>query len=111
VVGSGYGGTEFGIPVLMPDKKDIADGDWPWMRFADNVKIRWAPQGDNAYECQVLVGFAPRYSRSVSINCGIDNRRQSNGCREPSRRERMRNCRYIREAPNEEHVENVRVHL
>ncbi|KIK80093.1 hypothetical protein PAXRUDRAFT_28248 [Paxillus rubicundulus Ve08.2h10] len=27
----------------MPDKKDIADGDWLWMRFADNV--RWVSQG------------------------------------------------------------------
>jgi hypothetical protein len=59
VIGSIYGGTEFGAPVLLPDKKDIADGDWLWMRFADNVKIRWAPQGDDTYECQVLVRYAP----------------------------------------------------
>ncbi|KAF8834980.1 acetyl-CoA synthetase-like protein, partial [Paxillus ammoniavirescens] len=51
-IGSMYGGTEFGGPVFMPDKKDIADGDWLWMRFADNV--RWIPQGDDTYECQVL---------------------------------------------------------
>ncbi|KAF8839601.1 putative aminoadipate reductase [Paxillus ammoniavirescens] len=54
VVGSIYGGTEFGIPALVPDKKDIADGDWLWMRFADDVKIRWVPQEDDTYECQVL---------------------------------------------------------
>ncbi|KIJ04291.1 hypothetical protein PAXINDRAFT_94863, partial [Paxillus involutus ATCC 200175] len=54
VIGSAYGGTEFGIPALLPDKKDVADGDWIWMRFADNIKIRWAPQGDDTYECQVL---------------------------------------------------------
>ncbi|KAF8840152.1 acetyl-CoA synthetase-like protein [Paxillus ammoniavirescens] len=54
VIGSSYGGTEFGNPVLSPNKKDVADGDWLWMRFADNVKIRWAPQGDDTYECQVL---------------------------------------------------------
>ncbi|KAF9223046.1 acetyl-CoA synthetase-like protein [Gyrodon lividus] len=52
--GSGYGGTEFGGPVLTHTKGDIVDGDWLWMRFADNVKIRWAPQGDGTYECQVL---------------------------------------------------------
>ncbi|KAF9223056.1 putative nonribosomal peptide synthetase [Gyrodon lividus] len=51
---SGYGGTEFGGPVLSHTEEHIADGDWLWMRFADHVKIRWEPQGDGTYECQVL---------------------------------------------------------
>ncbi|KIJ16095.1 hypothetical protein PAXINDRAFT_11135 [Paxillus involutus ATCC 200175] len=50
----GYGGTEFGSPVAIADKKDIADGDWSWMRFGDDIKIRWVPQGDDTYECQIL---------------------------------------------------------
>ncbi|KIJ16100.1 hypothetical protein PAXINDRAFT_11143, partial [Paxillus involutus ATCC 200175] len=49
-----YGGTEFGSPVAIADKKDIADGDWGWMRFGDDIEVRWAPQGDDTYECQVL---------------------------------------------------------
>ncbi|KAH7912704.1 acetyl-CoA synthetase-like protein [Hygrophoropsis aurantiaca] len=49
-----YGGTEFGCPVLIPTKQDLADGEWIWMRFSDNVSIRWVPQGDNAYECHIL---------------------------------------------------------
>ncbi|KAH0828782.1 acetyl-CoA synthetase-like protein [Lanmaoa asiatica] len=51
---SGYGGTEFGVPVAMTTKRDIADGDWMWLRFSDDLKIRWAPQGDDTYELQVL---------------------------------------------------------
>ncbi|KAF9223042.1 putative aminoadipate reductase [Gyrodon lividus] len=51
-IGAAYGGTEFGGPVFTPNKKDIVDGDWNWFRFADN--IRWVPQGDGTYECQVL---------------------------------------------------------
>ncbi|KIJ59318.1 hypothetical protein HYDPIDRAFT_118655 [Hydnomerulius pinastri MD-312] len=53
-VGSGYGGTEFGVPTPMPNKEDIADGDWQWMRFGDSVKVRWDPQGDGTYELQIL---------------------------------------------------------
>ncbi|KAF9238227.1 acetyl-CoA synthetase-like protein [Melanogaster broomeanus] len=37
-IGSQYGGTEFGGPMLLPDRKDIADGDWLWMRSGDNIK-------------------------------------------------------------------------
>ncbi|KAF9223036.1 acetyl-CoA synthetase-like protein [Gyrodon lividus] len=51
-IGAGYGGTEFGGPVLTPNKKDIVNGDWNWFRFADY--IRWVPQGDGTFECQVL---------------------------------------------------------
>ncbi|KIJ62360.1 hypothetical protein HYDPIDRAFT_114897 [Hydnomerulius pinastri MD-312] len=53
-VGSGYGGTEFGIPTPMPNKEDIADGDWQWMRFGDTVELRWDPQSDGTYELQIL---------------------------------------------------------
>ncbi|KIJ58231.1 hypothetical protein HYDPIDRAFT_34379 [Hydnomerulius pinastri MD-312] len=53
-IGGEYGGTEFGCPVEIPDRRDITDGDWLWMRFSDELKLRWVPQGDNTYELQVL---------------------------------------------------------
>ncbi|KAF8550426.1 acetyl-CoA synthetase-like protein, partial [Imleria badia] len=49
-----YGGTEFGCPTFFRMKADIKDGDWNWMRFSDDVNIRWVPYGDDSYECQVL---------------------------------------------------------
>ncbi|KIK79350.1 hypothetical protein PAXRUDRAFT_36462 [Paxillus rubicundulus Ve08.2h10] len=52
---SSYGGTEFGTPVAAANKQDIADGDWGWMRFGDDINVRWVSQGDDTYECQVLV--------------------------------------------------------
>ncbi|KAF8555340.1 putative nonribosomal peptide synthetase [Imleria badia] len=51
---SGYGGTEFGVPVATANKQDIADGDWMWMRFSEDQKLRWVPQGDDTYELQIL---------------------------------------------------------
>ncbi|KIJ62359.1 hypothetical protein HYDPIDRAFT_114895 [Hydnomerulius pinastri MD-312] len=53
-ISGGYGGTEFGCPVANADPKDIADGDWLWMRFPEQIKVRWVPQGDETYECQIL---------------------------------------------------------
>ncbi|KAG8221462.1 acetyl-CoA synthetase-like protein [Butyriboletus roseoflavus] len=49
-----YGGTEFGCPTDIRSKEDIKDGDWSWMCFADNVKVKWVPYGDDVYECQLL---------------------------------------------------------
>lgn len=54
-IASGYGGTEFGVPVGGANKQDIADGDWMWLRFPDDLTIRWATQGDDTYELQILV--------------------------------------------------------
>ena len=56
-VGTFYGGTEFGCPTVVRMKADIKDGDWNWMRFSDDIKIRWVPHEDGSYECQVLVGL------------------------------------------------------
>ncbi|KAF8129526.1 acetyl-CoA synthetase-like protein [Boletus edulis] len=53
-VSSGYGGTEFGVPTMMADKQDVADGDWMWMRFAEDHHLRWVPQGDDTYELHIL---------------------------------------------------------
>ncbi|KAG2364532.1 putative aminoadipate reductase [Suillus spraguei] len=49
----GYGATEIGV--LTHFFRDSVDQKfWDWVRFGPNSKIRWAPQGDDAYECQVL---------------------------------------------------------
>ena len=52
-----YGGTETGCVTDIRLKEDIKDGDWDWMRFSDDVNVRWVPYGDDTYECQVLVCF------------------------------------------------------
>lgn len=57
VVTTCYGGTEFGAPTHIRMKADLKDGDWNWMLFADNVKLRWVPYGDDTYECQISVRF------------------------------------------------------
>ncbi|KAJ7624410.1 putative aminoadipate reductase [Roridomyces roridus] len=50
-----YGGTEFGSAndvVKPPEEHDPYE--WAWIRVADRVTVRWMPQGDNTYECQIL---------------------------------------------------------
>ncbi|KAG6871961.1 hypothetical protein C0995_014472 [Termitomyces sp. Mi166 len=48
-----YGGTEFGCGTwLVRDKTELMD--WDYMRFYPDIKLRWIPQGDGTYECQVL---------------------------------------------------------
>ena len=52
---SGYGGTEFGIIVPTPHRKDIGDGAWMWMHFREEQKVKWVPQGDETFELHILV--------------------------------------------------------
>ncbi|KAJ6611012.1 hypothetical protein B0H10DRAFT_1953401 [Mycena sp. CBHHK59/15] len=49
-----YGATEFGaISTIVPLKGD--EHEWEWLRFPESqVKLRWIPQGDGIFECQVL---------------------------------------------------------
>ncbi|KAJ7077650.1 hypothetical protein B0H15DRAFT_789481 [Mycena belliarum] len=48
-----YGATEFGsITSMLPYSDDVQE--WEWFRFSSKVKLRWMPQGDGTYECQVL---------------------------------------------------------
>ncbi|OAX38465.1 hypothetical protein K503DRAFT_782845 [Rhizopogon vinicolor AM-OR11-026] len=35
-------------------KNDVEHKLWDWIRIAPNCKIRWVPQDDGTYECQVL---------------------------------------------------------
>ncbi|KAJ7458517.1 hypothetical protein FB451DRAFT_1046638 [Mycena latifolia] len=48
-----YGVTELGaISSIIPWEGD--EKDWEWVRFSDKVTLRWEPQGDGTFECQVL---------------------------------------------------------
>ncbi|KAJ7899903.1 putative aminoadipate reductase [Mycena leptocephala] len=48
-----YAGTEFGaLSILVPQRGDEAE--WEWIQFYDKIKLRWAPQGDGIYECQII---------------------------------------------------------
>ena len=60
-----YGGTEFGGPLSLRERVEIEDGEWMWMRFSEDVQVRWVPQGDNTYECQVLVCASLRSPLSI----------------------------------------------
>lgn len=55
-----YGGTEFGTPVaLVGDEQQQrlrTPADWNYECFSKLANVRWAPQGDGTFECQLLVG-------------------------------------------------------
>jgi acyl-coenzyme A synthetase/AMP-(fatty) acid ligase len=51
-----YGGTEFGGPTYMLSRPGYdPENDWEWMSLDDRMNVRWDPQGDGTYECQLLV--------------------------------------------------------
>ncbi|KAJ7573570.1 hypothetical protein C8J56DRAFT_982554 [Mycena floridula] len=61
VICSVYGGTEFGAPVhTVPRAKDIADGDWSYIRFDSCASIRWNPYGNDLYEAVFLASESHR---------------------------------------------------
>ncbi|KAJ7458724.1 hypothetical protein B0H11DRAFT_2060762 [Mycena galericulata] len=48
-----YAGTEFGaISALIPLPGD--EQEWEWLRFTDQVRVRWVPKGGDIFECQIL---------------------------------------------------------
>ncbi|KAJ7447946.1 hypothetical protein B0H11DRAFT_1823264 [Mycena galericulata] len=48
-----YAGTEFGaISSLIPFPGD--EKEWEWLRFTNQVKVRWVPMGGEMFECQIL---------------------------------------------------------
>ncbi|KAJ7776532.1 hypothetical protein DFH07DRAFT_798512 [Mycena maculata] len=48
-----YGTTETGgISAMWPYGGD--ERDWAWFRISDRVNVRWMPQGDGTFECQLL---------------------------------------------------------
>ncbi|KIJ61725.1 hypothetical protein HYDPIDRAFT_158984 [Hydnomerulius pinastri MD-312] len=48
-----YGATEFGA-ITYSFRNPTEQKFWEYVRFGPNSKIRWVPQGDGTYECQVL---------------------------------------------------------
>ncbi|KAG2093538.1 putative aminoadipate reductase [Suillus discolor] len=58
----GYGATEFGV-ITHSIRDSVDQKFWDWLRFGPNSKIRWAPQDDGTYECQVLT--TPTHQVSV----------------------------------------------
>ncbi|KAG1779119.1 putative aminoadipate reductase [Suillus placidus] len=57
-----YGATEFGINTYFI-RNSVEQKLWEWVRFGPNSKIRWTPQDDGTYECQVLT--TPTHQVSV----------------------------------------------
>ena len=51
---NGYGGTEFGNPMLPWDQIP-RDDDWYWFRFKETSNVRFEDQGDGTYELVVFV--------------------------------------------------------
>ncbi|KAJ7754149.1 hypothetical protein DFH07DRAFT_743950, partial [Mycena maculata] len=52
-----YGITETGgISAIWPYDGD--ERDWAWFRMSDGVNVRWMPQGDGTFECQLLTSEA-----------------------------------------------------
>ncbi|KAF8438365.1 putative aminoadipate reductase [Boletus edulis BED1] len=60
---SAYGGTEFG-PLTYVLRDSTERQLWEWLRFGKNQNIRWVPQGDGTYECQVLTSETHQLSLS-----------------------------------------------
>ncbi|KAJ7715956.1 acetyl-CoA synthetase-like protein [Mycena metata] len=50
-----YAGSEFGGPTIIKrGEAEVAAGEWARLRFSNRSKIRWMPQADGTFECQVL---------------------------------------------------------
>ncbi|KAF9059347.1 putative nonribosomal peptide synthetase [Rhodocollybia butyracea] len=49
-----YGGTEFGLPVILDLAGTGGFKDWEWLDLRDISYLRWVPQGDGTSELQLL---------------------------------------------------------
>lgn len=49
-----YGATEIGI-ITSLFRNEAEQKLWDWVQFRPYPEVRWAPEGDGTYECQVLV--------------------------------------------------------
>lgn len=52
-----YGGTETGGPAFSSSRAGD-EREWEYLEFSDRCKVRWVPQGDETFECQLLVSFS-----------------------------------------------------
>jgi hypothetical protein len=51
-----YAATEIGlITYIMRQEGDEKLEDWQYVRFLEKPKIRWVAQGNETFECQLLV--------------------------------------------------------
>ncbi|OAX31791.1 putative aminoadipate reductase [Rhizopogon vinicolor AM-OR11-026] len=57
-----YGTTEIGA-ITHVLRNEVEQKLWDWVRFGQDYKIRWVPQDDGTYECQVLT--TPTHQVSV----------------------------------------------
>ncbi|KAJ3505840.1 hypothetical protein NLJ89_g7204 [Agrocybe chaxingu] len=48
-----YGATEFGAPIHLFRPKGYESG-WEYIKFSEDINIRWVPQGDGTFESQFL---------------------------------------------------------
>ncbi|KAJ6473849.1 putative aminoadipate reductase [Mycena sanguinolenta] len=57
---SGYGTTETG-PISVARRREEDVKEWAWFQLPDMVKVRWVPQGEETFECQILASetYAP----------------------------------------------------
>lgn len=55
LIGSIYGGTEFGTCTRLFPPQDCSPKEWPWLAIADRARPRWVPVGDEGFELQLLV--------------------------------------------------------
>ncbi|OAX30525.1 acetyl-CoA synthetase-like protein, partial [Rhizopogon vinicolor AM-OR11-026] len=57
-----YGATEIGV-ITHIHRNEVEQKLWDWVRFGQDYNIRWVPQDDGIYECQVLT--TPTHQVSV----------------------------------------------
>jgi hypothetical protein len=55
-----YGTTEI-EPITHILRNEVEQKLWDWVRFGQGYNIRWVPQDDGTYECQVLVRHRALY--------------------------------------------------
>jgi len=67
-----YGATECG-DITYFFRNEVEQKLWEWVQFGPNSKIRWVPQDDGTYECQVLVRLdlyiCLRFEYILADNC------------------------------------------
>ncbi|KJA27591.1 hypothetical protein HYPSUDRAFT_212216 [Hypholoma sublateritium FD-334 SS-4] len=57
-----YGGTETGGPAFSSNRAGD-EREWEYLEFSERCKVRWVPQGDETFECQLLT--TPTHHLSV----------------------------------------------
>lgn len=102
-----YGATEFG-PISYFFRNEGEKKLWDWVRFGPNTKIRWAPQDNDTYECQLLVRLSTSLHTPYGIEHFADDSETSIVSRESPGHQGLFYVRYIPQASdNRGSVEDV----